>query len=198
MVEKKVSKVKEKISAETVEEIYAPREDSFLLEGVILKRDLRGKKCLDMGCGSGIQSKAMFAAGAAEVVAVDVSDAALKQTKKNAQFLGQLPRALKSDLFSEIKEKFDFIAFNPPYVPSDSLRWRDTDGGKNGRVVINRFLSQFSDCLNKGGVLLLLVSSLNDEKDVSKILKIKGFEVSFVAQKKLFFETLFVIGAVKK
>jgi release factor glutamine methyltransferase len=187
-------------SAERAEEIYAPREDSFLLESVILKENLGGKKCLDMGCGSGIQSRAMFSAGAAEVVAVDINDFALKQTEKNTQFLGHFSRlrVLKSDLFSEVKEKFDFISFNPPYVPSDSLRWRDTDGGKKGRVVINRFLSEFPPRLKKGGILLLLVSSLNDEKEISKVLEEKGFEVSFAAKKKLFFETLFVIRAVKK
>lgn len=185
-------------AAEVVFGTYAPREDSFLLEGVILKEGLCGKKCLDMGCGSGIQSGAMFAAGAAEVVAADIDGCALKQAKKNTQFLGHLFRLLKSDLFSNINEKFDFIAFNPPYVPSDDVRWQDVDGGERGCVIIDRFLSQFGAHLNPKGVLLLLVSSLNDERGVAKILQGMGFEVSFAAKRKVFFETLFVIRAIRK
>jgi len=59
-------------------------------------------------------------------------------------------------------------------------------------------LEQFPSHLNKGGVLLLLISSLNDEKEVKAILKKKKFSVFAVAEKKLFFEKLIVLRVVKE
>jgi hypothetical protein len=47
--------------------------------------------------------------------------------------------------------------------------------------------------LNKNGVLLLLLSSLNKPNEVSKILKKEGFSVKVVAKKKLFFEKLVIL-----
>ena len=178
--------------------VYPPAEDSWLLESCILKEKLKGKKCLDLGCGSGVQSAAMISSGATDITAVDVDEDALKATKEKIQKLGHILTCTQSDLFSKVKEKFDFIAFNPPYVPSDEVKWKDLDGGERGRETIDRFLEQFPSHLNKGGVLLLLISSLNDEKEICAILKKKKFSVSAIAEKKLFFEKLIVLKVVRE
>ncbi|MFA5931538.1 MAG: HemK2/MTQ2 family protein methyltransferase [archaeon] len=194
-------------------EVYSPSEDSWLLEECILKENLVGKKCLDLGSGSGIQSVALFKAGASEVLSVDINPLALIETKKKVndflskqkknnktQIPGHSPKyrgARKSNLFSAVKEKFDFIVFNPPYVPSDEIKWVDLDGGEKGRVIIDKFLPQVKKYLNKQGVLLLLLSSLNKPNEVSSILKKEGFSVKVIAKKKLFFEELVVLRVVK-
>ena len=68
--------------------VYSPAEDSWLLEECILKEDLKSMKCLDFGCGEGIQSIAMFKAGAKSVLAVDVNKNALRVTlQKVGEFL---------------------------------------------------------------------------------------------------------------
>jgi release factor glutamine methyltransferase len=189
-------------------EVYAPSEDSYLLSGCILKEKLIGKKCLDLGTGSGVQGIAMLSAGAESILSVDINPFALKESKKNIsnwikenrpQFLGLKTSGLgkavfrKSNLFSNIKEKFDFVAFNPPYVPSDNIKWVDLDGGENGRVVIDRFLLRVRKHLNKNGVLLLLVSSLNKPGEIKSMLKKQSFKVKIVGRKKLFFEELLVL-----
>jgi len=193
--------VKEKIS----KEVYSPAEDSWLLEDCILKENLKGKKCLDLGTGSGIQSIAMLKSGAKEVLAVDINSLALKEAKKNikafikenkkdkTQIPGHFLRVRRSNLFSTIKSKFDFIAFNPPYVPSDEVKWVDLDGGENGRLVIDRGLPQIRNHLNKNGFALLLVSSLNKPNEIKKNLMELGFNVKVVGRKKLFFEELLIL-----
>jgi len=193
--------LKQKVS----KEVYSPAEDSWLLEKCILKENLEGKKCLDLGTGSGIQSIAMLKAGAEEVLAVDINSFALKEAEKNikdfikenkkskTQFPGHLLGLQKSDLFSTIKTKFDFIAFNPPYVSSDEVKWVDLDGGKNGRIVIDKFLSQVKNHLNKNGIVLLLVSSLNKPNEIKKKFKELGFSVKVVGRKRFFFEELLVL-----
>ena len=180
-----------------MEEVYAPQEDSFLLMSCIIKEDLKGKRCLDMGCGSGVQSEAMARSGAADITAADVNEGALKATEERLGKLGKKVFLVKSDLFSNVSGLFDFVAFNPPYVPSDKIKWRDLDGGKDGREVIDRFIEDLPARLVPGGACLLLISSLNMEEEVKKRLEKKGFLVVVCAWKKLFFETLFVMRAVK-
>lgn len=191
-----------------MDEVYSPAEDSFLLLECIKKENLVSKKCLDFGTGGGIQSIAMLKCGAKEVLAVDVNPNAVKSSKKNiadflsqskknkTQIIGHFVGVKKSNLFSNVNEKFDFIAFNPPYVPSESIKWKDLDGGENGRVVIDKFLQKVKNYLNKKGILLILVSSLNLPSEIIAELKKKDFAVKIVGKKKLFFEELLVLRAV--
>lgn len=183
-------------------EVYSPSDDSFLLVECIKKEDLSNKSCLDMGCGSGVESEAMLLAGAKSVLAVDINPNALAETKKRIKtsFPGhifKLFKSKKSNLFSNVKNKFDFISFNPPYVPSDEIKWVDLDGGKEGREIIDKFIPQAKKHLNKNGVLLLLITSLNKPSAVKKILKENGFSVRVVGRKKLFFECLFVLKCIR-
>ena len=183
-------------------EVYSPSDDSFLLVECIKKENLVDKNCLDMGCGSGVESEAMLLSGAKNVLAVDINPNALKETKKRIKtsfpghILGSF-KVKKSNLFSNIKEKFDFIAFNPPYVPSEEIKWKDLDGGKNGREIIDIFIPQAKKHLRKKGVLLLLISSLNLEKEVRVLLKKNNFSVKIVGRKKLFFEELLVLKCIQ-
>ncbi len=205
-------------------EIYPVKEDSFLLKDSILLEKLIGKKCLDLGSGSGIQAYAMFSAGANEVISVDINPYVINLLKKTkSQIVGQSmnnPSDLKktnifynlkffdfskkkwklivSDLFSNLNgEKFDFIAFNPPYVPTDEIKWVDLDGGKKGREVIDCFIEQFPKYLSSNGVVLLLVSSLNSLDEVVSLISSKGFNVSIISEKKLFFEILYILRIIR-
>ncbi len=175
--------------------VYAPQEDSFLLEEIILRENLKNKVCLDIGCGSGIQTKAMLVAGAQKVFAVDINPSALLATQKIAVAQKERVRLIESDLFSSLKkELFDFIVFNPPYLPSEEIKWRDLDGGKKGREIIDKFIQQFPAHLAAKGKAFLLISSLNNKEEIISLLKEKGFFVEVVTQKKLFFEELFVLS----
>lgn len=183
-------------------EVYSPSDDSFLLEKEILKKNLIGKICLDLGTGSGIQGIAMLKACAKVVVFADINKEALKKAKENVQkYLSELNTFsgtvffVESDLFKNLKNwKFDFVAFNPPYVPSDLIKWVDLDGGKKGREVINKFLTQFPGQLLSGREVLLLISSLNVPLEIINLLKSKNFSVKVIAKKKLFFEELLVLS----
>ena len=184
-------------------EVYVPSDDSFLLVECIKKENLVKKKCLDMGCGVGVESEAMLSCGAKSVLAVDINPNAIKETKKRIKtsFPGHYLKSFKikkSNLFSNIKEKFDFIAFNPPYVPSDKIKWVDLDGGEKGREIIDLFVPLAKKHLTKKGFILLLISSLNDEKEVRSLLRKNNFSVKIVGRKKLFFEELLVLRIVNK
>ena len=171
------------IELDIFEGIYDPREDSFLLADSL--KGLQGKKVLEIGSGSGLQSIVAAKQGA-KVTAVDINSLAVKCKKHNTQKNNVKINCFKSDLFSHVKEKFDVIIFNPPYLLGKSNDIT-IDGGKNGREIIDKFLKQAKNYLNEKGYILLLVSSLNK------------FELGeTVALHHVFFEDMIVKKIMKK
>ncbi len=163
--------------------IYEPAEDSFLLEEQV-KKYAKGK-VLDMGAGSGIQSEA---AKNSDVLAADINPEVVSYLKKKGI------KAIESDLFSNIKGKFDLIIFNPPYLPKDKREPKDssisTAGGEKGNEIIERFLKQAKNYLKKDGKILMVFSSLTP--DIDKIIEKYNYKYKKLSEKSLFFETLYV------
>lgn len=166
-------------------EIYQPAEDSYFLSEILKKKIKNSnKKFLDMGCGSCIQSKTLLSLGVPKqnILAVDINPEAIKKAKA----LGV--NSKKSNLFENIKEKFDIIIFNPPYLPEDKFdSLPDTTGGKKGDEIIKKFLIQAKKHLTKSGKIFLLTSSHTPSTWKKTNLKIKK-----IATKNLFFEKLFI------
>ncbi|MEK6972672.1 MAG: HemK2/MTQ2 family protein methyltransferase, partial [archaeon] len=179
--------------------VYDPQEDSMLLVNSVKVK--KGDKTLDLGSGTGIQSVNMALQGA-EVLAVDINEAALKNTEVMAKSFAveKSVKTRKSDLFSNIKksEKFDCIVFNPPYVPSNKIKYLELDGGKNGRIVLDRFMAEFPEYLNKNGICYFLQSSLNGIKKTEEKLKKSGLDFEIVGKQRIFFEEIVVFKATKK
>jgi release factor glutamine methyltransferase len=167
--------------------IYQPREDSFLLKKEIKKR-AKGKSFLDMGSGTGIQARAAISAGASSVLAADINKESIRELKNQ-----NIP-AVCSNLFSKIREKFDIISFNPPYLPKDKLEGKEsalaTSGGKQGDEIILKFLKQAKSHLKKNGIILLVISSLTPKKRIFALLKKQGLKHKALSSEKFFFEAL--------
>ncbi len=169
--------------------IYSPSDDSCLLEEQV-KKYSKGKKFLDMGSGSGIQASAAKGAEASLILAVDINKEAIEILKSKG-----IP-AVQSDLFLNISKenKFDIIAFNPPYLPKDKREDCEsaiaTTGGRNGDELILKFLKQSQNHLNKNGIILLLLSSLTPQNKIFKLLNQLLLKHQILSSKKLFMETL--------
>jgi release factor glutamine methyltransferase len=166
--------------------VYEAAEDSFLILNHI-KQYAQGKSVLDMGTGSGVLAEEALLFASA-VAAVDISADAVKTAK--ARLEGA--RVIQSNLFSKIKGGFDLILFNAPYLPDDEYGNRETDGGKHGHEVIERFLVDAKKHLNPKGVILLVFSSLTNKRRVDIILKTNGYKHRLIEKKPLFFERLFL------
>jgi len=172
--------------------IYFPAEDSFLLSSTLKEKlpELILKnttyKFLEVGAGSGVQLKTLFEIGVAKknIFSCDINLEAVEHCKK----LGF--NCVQSNLFKKIKGKYNFIIFNPPYLPKDPHEPLDsqvaTTGGKRGSEIINKFLQQAKTHLAKEGRIFLLTSSL------TKGIKWKGYKKKTIAKEKLFFEELCV------
>ena len=180
--------------------VYGPREDSLLLAGCIKDSAVAGRSCLDVGCGSGIQSINLALKGASGIVAIDINEKAVANTSHNAKKLGfgKTITALQSDLFVNVHGKFDIIVFNPPYLESESLEERELDGGRKGREVLDRFLNDAGGHLTEHGKIYFLQSSLNGISETKARLKKLGLDAEIVAKNRIFFEELIVFEAVRQ
>ncbi len=92
--------------------MYEPAEDSYLIEKHI--KNYPSDSCLEIGTGMGIL--ALEASKCCKkILAVDIDKKAIQYCKKNIK--KDNIKFKLSDLFSNVKEKFDLILFNPP-LPS--------------------------------------------------------------------------------
>ena len=168
--------------------IYRPAEDSYLLQRHV-ERLVEGS-VLDMGTGSGIQ--AVAAAKKPEVrrvVAVDIDPDAVEAARSRAEDarVSQKMCFVDSDLFANVQGRFDWMIFNPPYLPSEADIEDETwDGGETGREITARFLEGAKEHLAPGGSILIIYSS-EAEIDAEPL----GYRLEVLEEKRLFFETIY-------
>ena len=184
-------------AVKTMPLVYEPSEDSFLLADAALSEIKGTERVLEVGCGSGIVSAVIKANTGAKVIGIDINPYAARCTKKNGI------EAVRGDLLSCIKGRFDIILFNPPYLPTaEEERTQDwlnaaLDGGYDGKRTIYRFLEDAGNCLALGGKILILISSLTGIEDVKSRMKALGYAVEERRQERFSFEMLTVIAAAK-
>lgn len=120
-------------------------------------------QALDMGCGSGFLAILLALQGTEQVWAVDHDDAAVAATVHNAKLnhvAGRIHVA-QSNLFSAIPHaiRFDLIVANPPATPAWHAIPHYNQAGSDGRLVIDRLITQAPNHLQPGGRLLFAHSS---------------------------------------
>jgi HemK-related putative methylase len=161
--------------------VYRPREDSRLLKEAVLDLDLEGKKFLDMGTGTGYIAEAALSEGA-DVTAVDIDEKAVEAARNR---LPSNVDVICSDLFADVQDSFDVVAFNPPYLPRAPGGTRATVSGEAGSKVSREFLRQSPDYVSQEGETILVVSSRNN-------LQTEGCET--LISRRLWFEKLEVVN----
>lgn len=170
--------------------IYQPAEDSYLMQNILKKeipkllKQNSKLKVLEIGCGSGVQLQTLKKLKTKNIFACDINPEAVVHCRK----LGF--HVVQSNLFSNVKDKFDLIIFNPPYLPRDEREPTEsrvaTTSGKNGSEIINKFLKQAKKHLTSDGKIFLLTSSL------TKKIQWQNFKKKKLAEEKLFFEKIWV------
>lgn len=129
----------------------------------------RPLRLLDLGTGSGALLLALLSELPAAVgVATDISAAALRTARENAQNLGFSGRAqfVACDMATALRGPFDLIVSNPPYVAHDAIARlapgvRDyephqaLDGGPDGLDAYHAIAAQIPHVLGPGGAVVV-------------------------------------------
>lgn len=83
-------------------------------------------RVLDLGTGSGVIGITLkLQRPDWQVMASDISTAALTVARENAQQLNAEVEFIASDLFTNIKDRFDLIVANPPYIGTEEIELLD-------------------------------------------------------------------------
>ncbi len=165
------------------ENVLIPRfETEELVENTIryIKEIFNGKaRVLDIGCGSGvigltIKSKLPDC----EVDLIDISVDALNVTKENAKNLNLDVNIYESDLFSNVKDKYDVIISNPPYIREDEeiediVKNNEPSlalyGGVDGLDYYRRILTDINKYLNTKSLIAFEIGYLQKEDIINLI-----------------------------
>lgn len=166
--------------------------DSYLLANYLKNSKKNYKSVLDMGIGCGIQ--AIFIADKAEkVLGVDISDYAIENAKLNVKIhkLEDKIKIKKSNLFSNINEKYDLIIYNPPFFsqkPNSDLERTVTDYKYKS---LKRFFKNVRNYLKKDGEMIMVFSD-EGNLDLNKLIKNYNFNFKIVDNKKYDLDNYFI------
>ena len=168
------------------QDVLIPQPDTeILVEEVIQLIKQRKVNILDLCCGSGcigISLKKFLEN--ANVVLSDISQKAIEVAKKNAVLLNVDVQIIQSNLFENIKEKYDMIVSNPPYIETNVISTLSQevqnephialDGGEDGLTFYRKIIKEAPNYLNKKGYLCLEIG-FNQKKAVIQLLQ-ENFE----------------------
>ena len=168
------------------ESVLIPRLDTEILadEAANLARENGYEAALDLCCGSGCVGITLAKLAGIHVLGSDISEAAVRIANKNANNLkaGNY-RAQKSDLFEDLKGKWDMIVCNPPYITDSEYATLDRqvrDYEPRLALVGNldfyeKISAQASAYMNSGAALVFEIGC-SQKQDVEAILKKNNFQ----------------------
>lgn len=156
--------------------VLIPRQDTEILVEEVLKltNDFKDLKILDMCTGSGAIaiSISKFILNV-KVYAVDISNNALEVAKYNNEKLNTNVVFIESDLFQNVKGKFNIIVSNPPYIKTSVINELEEevknepklalDGGQDGLFFYRKIIENAHNFLEQKGYLCLEIGY--DQKD---------------------------------
>jgi release factor glutamine methyltransferase len=176
---------------EVNKDVLIPRPDTEILveEALSICRKINSPemKIIDIGTGSGAIAIALAKEmPQAQVMATDISAAALNIARKNALSLGLENQIAfrRSDLFDSVDDFFDIIVCNPPYISAEEYKklppgvktfeprealW----AGENGTEFHEKLVYQAGNNFKKNGWLLLEIGATQG-KSVRKIVEDSG------------------------
>jgi release factor glutamine methyltransferase len=142
---------------------------------------------IDVGTGSGVIALSFAKEfSEAEIYAVDVSDDALTLARENAERLGLTARVQfsKSDLLTNISERFDVIVANLPYIAMQDRHLLSREvlhdpevalfAGAQGDELIRQLIEEAPSHLKPAGLLALEVG-LGQAEALAELLAQKNY-----------------------
>jgi len=173
------------------ENVLIPRADTEIVvqEAINIINDNKYQNILDICTGSGaIAISIAKYTSANKIAAVDISKKSLAIAKKNAtknEVLDKL-EFINSNMFKNIKEEYDLIISNPPYIRKNDINNLDEnvkkepiialDGGDDGLSFYRIIEKEAYNHLKENGYLVLEIG-YDQKEDVTNILSEKYTDI---------------------
>ena len=151
-------------------DVLDPRPESeLIIEEVLNNITNREKefKILDIGTGSGCLSISIAKElKNSKITAIDISEKAIKVAKKNIELHNLNNQILlKISDFENIKDKYDIIISNPPYIDENEYKYLQLEirkfepqiallGGKDGLKFYRLFAQKLEKNMNKNSIFI--------------------------------------------
>lgn len=203
-------------------DVYAPSDDTYLIIDYFKEKIFfdyfdglkisKIEKILDMGTGTGIIAiflqliKIQNSKFKAKIYASDILKEAIKCAKLNekANNINREIEFIESNLFNSfpnsLKNSFDIIIFNPPYLSSLKLINKSKksnmdvswDGGRKGYEILLLFLDNVVNFLNLNHecYIYFVNSSSTNLNEFNKLIEKNGFLNEILTKKHFFFEDI--------
>jgi release factor glutamine methyltransferase len=186
------------IDFKVTQDTLDPRPDSeCLIEQVLdlFKNNSAKKTVLDLGTGTGCLLLTLLTELQSFTgTGIDISEGAIRVAKSNSEKLGLAKRTsfVVSNWDSSIKNKYDLIISNPPYIKSSDIEGLEPevstyepkqalDGGNDGLMYYTQLAPIIFNLLPKGG-FAVLEHGIGQETEIRKILE--NNNLTFVSYKK--------------
>lgn len=170
--------------------VLIPRPETEILVNILSNENLKGKSVLDICAGTGAIGISVAKLYKADVTCSDISNEAIEYIEKNVELNDVDINIIRSDLFTNIKETFDIIVSNPPYIPTDEIANLEDnvkkyepilalDGGKDGLHFYKSIVEKAPEFLKNGGKLYFEIGHDQGE-DVKKLLMSKFEDIRII------------------
>ena len=166
--------------------VFVPTHGSFLIwKHLFRSRDGNGMRCLDVGCGSGIQTVQLALNGATHVHAIDIDRNAIANTVSNAyrNNVGDRVSGADVDLYQwETDDRYDLIVASLFQMPVDP--YEEPSGHRPldywGRNQLDHFIGRLPHLLTERGRALVMQLSIVGQAATSQRLAREGLSARVV------------------
>jgi len=178
-------------------DVFVPTTGSFLTWKYLYREGIGAhQRCIDIGCGTGLLTVQLARNGAAHVHALDIDEAAVKNTLTNAFRNGVADRvsAGAQDLYPWVpEERYDVIVASLYQMPVDPFEQVVTHRPLDywGRNLVDHLIGLLPQALAEDGTAYLLHLSIIGEKRTAQLLDEAGYASRVVDYEFFEFSELF-------
>lgn len=168
-------------------DVLIPRQDTETLVEEVMRNLHDGMHILDMCTGSGcILLSLLKYSNDCVGVGCDLSEKALRVAGENAAALSLKAEFVQSDLFENVKGKYEIIVSNPPYIPTGEIPtlmeevkdhdpFMALDGREDGLYFYREIIKRAGEYLHPGG-MLFFETGCGQAGEVSGYMKEAGYK----------------------
>ena len=167
-------------------EVFRPTQGSFLVWKHLFRSGAgKGKRCLDVGCGTGLLTVQLALNGAEHVKAIDIQREAVANTMTNG-FRNGVSEQISGevvDLYTYLpEEKYDLVIASLYQMPVDPMGETTSHRPADfwGRNMLDHLISLLPNLLEDGGTAYLMQISALSRLRTAELLEAAGFNAKVI------------------